>query len=175
MKQDRFLRLIANVEEVGSDRDALLVEAMAGGAAHPCGTRAIFTANDARDMPSCSFALERCFALVAILAARMAEDGDHALKGGEPLSLAGGGGSLRVVTTNLRAGYLRKNGVPYSEQTTVTEYFDIASFPDGSKVLLVTTTVEDPVYLNGPYVVSPHFKKEADGSKWDPMPCSSTW
>jgi hypothetical protein len=94
----------------------------------------------------------------------------------EPAGNAGGGGgSLRVVTTNLRAGYLRKNGVPYSEQTTVTEYFDIASLPDGSKVLLVTTTVEDPVYLTGPYVVSPHFKKEADGSKWDPTPCSSTW
>src|SRR5262245_41836469 len=26
-----------------------------------------------------------------------------------------GGSSLRVVTTNLRAGYLRKNGVPYSD------------------------------------------------------------
>jgi hypothetical protein len=86
-----------------------------------------------------------------------------------------GGGSLRVVTTNLRAGYLRKNGVPYSERTTVTEYFDVASLPDGSRLLLVTTTVEDPVYLTGPYVVSPHFKKEPDGSKWDPTPCSSTW
>ena len=85
------------------------------------------------------------------------------------------GGSLRVVTTNLRAGYLRKNGVPYGESATVTEYFDIAPLPDGGKLLLVTTTVEDPVYLNGPYVVSPHFKKEADGSKWDPTPCSSTW
>jgi hypothetical protein len=86
-----------------------------------------------------------------------------------------GGGSLRVVTTNLRPGYLRKNGVPYSERTTVTENFDVASLPDGSKVLLVTTVVEDPVYLTGPYIVSPHFKKETDGSKWDPTPCSSTW
>jgi len=85
------------------------------------------------------------------------------------------GGSLRVVTSNLRAGYLRKNGVPYSERTTVTEHFDVASLPDGERVLLVTTIVEDPVYLTGPYVVSPHFKKEADGSKWDPTPCSSTW
>ena len=33
-------------------------------------------------------------------------------------------GSLKVVTTSLRAGYLRKNGVPYSDETTVTEYFD---------------------------------------------------
>jgi hypothetical protein len=85
------------------------------------------------------------------------------------------GGSLSVVTSNLRAGYLRKNGVPYSEQTTVTEHFDIAPLPDGGQLLLVTTTVQDPVYLNAPYVVSPHFKKESDGSKWDPTPCSSTW
>lgn len=87
----------------------------------------------------------------------------------------GGGGSLRVVTTNLRAGYLRKNGVPYSERATLTENFDIATLPDGGKLLLVTTVVEDPVYLTGPYVVSPHFKKEADATKWDPTPCSSTW
>ena len=86
-----------------------------------------------------------------------------------------GGGSLRVVTSNLRAGYLRKNGVPYSERTTVTEHFDLATLPDGGKLLLVTTIVEDPVYLTGPYVVSPHFKKEADGSKWEPTPCSSNW
>ena len=86
-----------------------------------------------------------------------------------------GGGSLRVVTSNLRAGYLRKNGVPYSESATVTEHFDIAPLADGGRLLLVTTIVEDPVYLTGPYVVSPHFMKEPDGSRWDPTPCSSTW
>jgi hypothetical protein len=86
------------------------------------------------------------------------------------------GGSLRVVTSNMRAGYLRKNGVPYSERSTVSEHFDITSLPDGGELLLlVTTVVEDPVYLNAPYVTSPHFKKEPDGSKWDPTPCSSTW
>jgi hypothetical protein len=85
------------------------------------------------------------------------------------------GGSLRVVTSNLRAGYLRKNGVPYSERATVSESFDLAPLPDGGSLLLVNTVVEDPVYLNAPYVVSPHFKKESDGSKWDPTPCSSIW
>ena len=88
---------------------------------------------------------------------------------------AAGGGSLRVVTSNLRAGYLRKNGVPYGEQATVTEHFDVAPFGDTGRLLLVTTIVDDPEYLTGPYVVSPHFKKEPDGSKWDPTPCSSTW
>jgi hypothetical protein len=97
----------------------------------------------------------------------------------------GGGGSLRVVTSNLRAGYLRKNGVPYGERATVTEHFDIAPLADRGtgaagvadtgRLLLITTIVEDPEYLTGPYIVSPHFKKEPDGSKWDPTPCSSTW
>ena len=86
-----------------------------------------------------------------------------------------GGGSLRVATSNLRAGYLRKNGVPYSDRATMSEHFDLAPLPDGGQLLLVTTVIEDPVYLRAPYVVSPHFKKEPDGSKWDPTPCSSTW
>ena len=86
-----------------------------------------------------------------------------------------GGSSLRVVTSNLRAGYLRKNGVPYSERATVTEHFDLAPLPQGGQLLLVNIVVDDPVYLNAPYVTSPHFKKEPDGSKWDPTPCSSAW
>ena len=57
------------------------------------------------------------------------------------------GGSLRVVTSNLRAGYLRKNGVPYSERATVTEHFDLARSPRAGQLLLVTTVVNDPVYL----------------------------
>ena len=88
---------------------------------------------------------------------------------------AAGGGSLRVVTSNLRPGYLRTNGVPYSDQTTVTEHFDVAPLAGDGQLLLVNTVVEDPVYLTGPYVVSPHFKKETDGSKWDPTPCSASW
>jgi len=88
---------------------------------------------------------------------------------------AGGGGDLRVFTRNLNPGYLRKNGVPYSEQTTVTENFDLAPLANGGQLLLVNTVIEDPIYLNGPYVISPHFKKEPDGSKWDPTPCSASW
>jgi hypothetical protein len=81
--------------------------------------------------------------------------------------------SLKVTTTNLSAGYLRKNGVPYSENAAVTEYFDKAPAPGGAEVLLVTTIVDDPKYLTTPFIVSSQFKKEADGSKWDPTPCSA--
>lgn len=34
------------------------------------------------------------------------------------------GGSLKVVTTNLRPGYVRKNGAPYSARAVVTEYYE---------------------------------------------------
>ncbi len=81
--------------------------------------------------------------------------------------------SLKVITTNMRPGYLRKNGVPYSENATVTEYFDIAPVPSGGQVLLVTTVVDDPRYLQQAFIVSSQFKKEADGSKWDPTPCTA--
>jgi hypothetical protein len=90
-------------------------------------------------------------------------------RGGPPV-----GGSLTVVTKNMRAGYLRKNGVPYSANATVTEYFDLSPSP-GGQMLVVTTVVDDPRYLLQPLIVSSHFKKEADGSKWDPTPCSARW
>jgi len=82
-------------------------------------------------------------------------------------------GSLKVATSNLRAGYLRKNGVPYSENAVVTEYFDIAPIPGGGQVLLVTSIVDDPENLRQPFTTSSQFKKEADGSKWDPQPCTA--
>ncbi len=81
-------------------------------------------------------------------------------------------GSLKVVTTNLRPGYLRKNGVPYSERAVVTEYYDrLAMF--GNEYLQVVTVVADPTYLSTPFVVSNHFKREPDGSKWSPTPCAT--
>jgi hypothetical protein len=81
--------------------------------------------------------------------------------------------SLEVATTNLKPGYLRKNGVPYSGKTTVTEYFERFTEPDGNDHLMVMTIVSDPEYLALPFVVTSDFKREADGSKWDPTPCSS--
>ena len=85
------------------------------------------------------------------------------------------GRSLAVVTTNMRAGYLRRNGVPYSEDATSTEYFDLAPHPGGGQMLIVTTVVEDPRYLQRSFVISSQFKKEPDGSKWNPTPCTATW
>ena len=81
------------------------------------------------------------------------------------------GGSLRVMTTNLTGGWLRRNGVPYSARTTVTEYFDRFPGPDTSEWFVVTTQVVDPEYLLGRLVTSSHFRRESDASKWSPKPC----
>jgi hypothetical protein len=82
------------------------------------------------------------------------------------------GGSLFVTTTNFREGYLRKNGVPYSATATVTEYFDrVGPEPNGDVILLVRTVVDDPKYLQTPFITSTHFKLEKDGSKWNPSAC----
>jgi hypothetical protein len=85
------------------------------------------------------------------------------------------GGSLQVVTKNLRAGYLRKNGVPYSENAVLTEYWDLYKRSNGEQWLTITSQVEDPQYLRNVRLTSPMFKKEPDGAKWDPTPCSARW
>ena len=85
------------------------------------------------------------------------------------------GGSLQVVTRNLRAGYLRKNGVPYSENTVLTEHWDLYKRPSGEEWLTITTQIEDPQFLSNVRLVAPVFKKEPNGSKWDPTPCSARW
>jgi hypothetical protein len=81
------------------------------------------------------------------------------------------GGSLVVVTTNTTGGWLRKNGVPYSQNATVTEYFDRFKGPDGAEWLTVVTRVEDPANLNVPFITSSHFKRETNASTWRPKPC----
>ncbi len=84
------------------------------------------------------------------------------------------GGSLKVTTTRLKEGYLRKNGVPYSENAVLTEYFDRHSESNGDEWFTVTTIVEDPKYLQQSFITSTHFKKEADASKWYPSPCKAS-
>ena len=84
------------------------------------------------------------------------------------------GGSLKVTTTRLKEGYLRKNGVPYSENAVVTEYFDRHTESNGDEWFTVTTIVDDPKYLGQSFITSTHFKKEANGSKWSPSPCKAS-
>ena len=109
-------------------------------------------------------------------------------RGGPPGGRGPGGGppaprtgSLSVVTTHIRPGYLRKNGIPYSGQTVLTEDFDLLteSYLSGShrneQWMAVTTIVHDPANLQVDWITTLNFKKEPDGSKWDPQPCSAQW
>jgi len=83
-------------------------------------------------------------------------------------------GSLKVVTTKMKAGYLRRNGVPYSANAVLTEFFDRTSEPNGDSWLILTSIVDDPAYLNLPFMLTTHFKREPDGSKFRPRPCEVT-
>ena len=85
------------------------------------------------------------------------------------------GGSLTVVTTHMRAGYMRKNGVPFSANAVLTEYFDLAKESNGEQWLVDTIILDDPLNLQVPWTTPIQYKKEPDGSKWDPTPCSATW
>ena len=93
-----------------------------------------------------------------------------------PLAQGRGGprhGSLKSVTSRLRPGYLRKNGVPYSAAAVFTEYWDVQTHTNGDQYLVDTNIVDDPAYLQEPWVTALHFKKERDGSKWAPTPCDA--
>jgi len=82
-------------------------------------------------------------------------------------------GNLKVVTTRMRPGYLRKNGIPYGENAILTEYYERVSAPNKEEWLIVTSVFEDPTYLTTPYVTSVHFRKLPDASAWHPTPCST--
>jgi hypothetical protein len=92
-------------------------------------------------------------------------------RGGATLA-APQGGRLKVVTTNLRPGFLRKNGVPYSADTTVTEYYNLITEPSGTQWFVVTTVVNDPANLAVDWITSTNFRKEPNDDGWRPRPCS---
>jgi hypothetical protein len=84
------------------------------------------------------------------------------------------GGNLKVVTTRMRPGYLQKNGVPYSGNAVLTEYFSRTSEPNGDSWLILTSIVDDPQYLTGPFLRSTHYKRlPENNTSWEPEGCSS--
>lgn len=132
----------------------------------------------------------RLFTFAAAPAATTAQGGERSWQGvsvarWEPAPRASAGGSiplglgprvpggrtLEVTTTQIRPGYLRKNGVPFSPNALVQEYYDAFKDPDGAEWFVVTTIVTDPQYLTAPWVTTSHFRKEPDASKWNPQPC----
>jgi hypothetical protein len=91
---------------------------------------------------------------------------------GRGAATAPSGGRLKVITDHLAAGLLRKNGVPYSAATTVTEYYNLLTEPSGTQWFVVTTIVHDPANLVVDYITSTNFRKEPDDAKFKPQPCT---
>jgi hypothetical protein len=114
----------------------------------------------------------------------VAAPGAPSLQGHSVAAWEGGGGGrgggpraghLVTTTTGLTEGYLRKNGVPYSEDTVLTEYWDAFDAPNGDRWLVVTSVVHDPNYLQIDWITSLNFKQEPDGANWNPTACSTEW
>ena len=82
-------------------------------------------------------------------------------------------GSLKTVTNNLRPGYLRKNGVPYSERALFTEHWDVHALPNGDKYLVNTNVVEDPSTCRRRFKRRSTTSSNATPRKWDATPCDA--
>jgi hypothetical protein len=80
------------------------------------------------------------------------------------------GGSLEVNTSHLAPGYLRRNGIPYSDKTTVQEFYDVIKEPEADWIV-VKTIVSDPTYLFRTMITSTHFRKQPDAPGWKPSAC----
>jgi len=80
-------------------------------------------------------------------------------------------GSIQAITTDMAPGYLRRNGVPYGTQATLTEYYELLVGGDGTEYLTVISVLEDPENLNQLYTTSANFKREPDNSNWNPQEC----
>ena len=62
------------------------------------------------------------------------------------------GNTLVTRTTHLKWGWIRRNGVPASDQSTVTTFYT-----RNGGVLTITWIVHDPIYLTEPYIKSADF------------------
>ena len=82
-------------------------------------------------------------------------------------------GGLKVVTTHMRPGYVRRNGVPYSDKAVMTEHFDVTTEPNGWRFILLTSVVEDPQYLTSTFLLNTPFRLQPDPSAWSPGPCTA--
>jgi len=82
-------------------------------------------------------------------------------------------GSLRVDTSNLRPGYLRPNGVPFSEDAEMTEYYNLIVEDDGNEYLVIQTFVKDPRYLAQHFVRTLQFRREPNGSRRTSLDCAA--
>lgn len=76
------------------------------------------------------------------------------------------GDKLKVTTTHLKAGYVRRNGLPRSDRATLTEYY----YRVGRDHLTVVKIVDDPVYLTEPLIQSSDYRLDFE-RRIDAYPC----
>jgi hypothetical protein len=76
-------------------------------------------------------------------------------------------GVLVVQTTHLKAGWMRRNGLPLSDRATMQDRF----YRHGD-LLTHVMIVEDPVYLSEPLVKTNGFRLNVAGSM-EPYPCET--
>jgi hypothetical protein len=76
------------------------------------------------------------------------------------------GDKLKVTTTHLKTGYIRRNGLPRSDRATLTEYY----YRVGRDHLTVVKIVDDPVYLTEPLIQSSDYRFDLT-RRIDAYPC----
>jgi hypothetical protein len=79
--------------------------------------------------------------------------------------------SIEAETTDMAPGYLRRNGVPYGAQAQLTEYFELLVGGDETEYLTVISILDDPEHLSQLFTTSTNFKRETNGSNWNPTEC----
>lgn len=76
------------------------------------------------------------------------------------------GDTLVAYTTHMKAGYLRRNGTPASDQATMTTHF----LRHGT-LMTVLAEIEDPVYLTEPLILSKNFELDPTPMRAEGPPC----
>ena len=75
------------------------------------------------------------------------------------------GGTVVAQTTHLKAGLVWRNGVPHSDQATITEYY--ARHGD---MLTITMILNDPIYYEEPFIRNATFELDPQ-TRVLPEPC----
>ena len=79
-----------------------------------------------------------------------------------------GAGSLQGVT---HASWDLERAGAFGTNAVLTEHYELLVGGDGTEYLAVFSVLEDPEHLTQLYTTSTNFKREPDGSKWNPAEC----
>lgn len=85
---------------------------------------------------------------------------------GHSIAYEDGRSMLTVITRHMHPGLLRSNGIPYSDKAVLTEHY--TRHGDYFTVILA---VEDPEYLESPFVTSTSFHRISRPDDWQMGSC----